>query len=90
MCFECALEKSSVQVTAVASEFAGMDNCLRMWCKRRETVPGDGHCIVNSWTKVNFTTFAVDTVLIFLFVLISQEFLFINLPERYLRIVLVP
>ena len=64
MCLECALEKSSVQVTAVASEFAEMDNFLEMWCKRHETVPGDGHCIVHSWIKVNTTIFSVDTVLV--------------------------
>ena len=49
MCLECALEKSCVQVTAIASEFAAMDNFLEMWCKRREPVPGDVHSILHSW-----------------------------------------
>ena len=63
MCLECALEKSSVQVTAVASEFAEIDDFLDTWCKRREPVPGDGHCIVYSWIKVN-----IITVLVYIFV----------------------
>lgn len=64
MCLERALEKS-VQVTAVISEYAEMDNYLEMWCKRREPVPSDGHCILHSWIKVNATTFSVDTILVF-------------------------
>ena len=64
MCLECALEKS-VQVTAVISEYAEMDNYFEMWCKRREPVPSDGHCILHSWIKVNATTFSVDTILVF-------------------------
>ena len=65
MCLECALEKSSVQGTAVASNFAEMNNFLDMWCKRHEPVPGDGHRILHSCIKVNTITFSVNTLLVF-------------------------